>query len=179
MILIVNTCKERLSETEFVLPIIQIAEKYGKVKVMDFARLSEKGVDRVKKVIISGTALKDFEYLNYLKNFDVLLRTKKPILGICAGAQIIGKFFGCELRKKVLIGRHEVRIVSPTPLSEQEKFFAYFLFSKYVVLNELFESLGFWKRIAVFFKHKRLPIYATLFHPEVYNQDIIESFLEI
>jgi anthranilate/para-aminobenzoate synthase component II len=178
MILIVSTCKEKLNEYEFVTPIIQIVKKFDKVKIVKFNELDKtKELVGVNKIIITGTALKDFEYLKYVKNFSFLLHTEAPILGICAGAQIIGKFFGCRLSEKFSIGRYRVKIISQTPLCQQKKFFAYFLFSRYVVLNKEFESLGVKGNSVVFFKHKQLPIYATLFHPEVYNPDVIVNFL--
>jgi GMP synthase (glutamine-hydrolysing) len=179
MILIVSTCKEKLNEYEFVTPITQIAKKLEKVRVVKFNELDKtKGLVGVNRIIITGTALKDFEYLKYVKNFSLLLHMKKPILGICAGAQIVGKFFGCRLLRRFLIGRYHVKVISKTPLCKHKEFFAYFLFSRYVALNEEFEPLALREKSIVFFKHKRLPIYATLFHPEVYNPYIIKNFLQ-
>ena len=123
------------------------------------------------KVIVSGTALRDFDYLNYVENFEWIKKYEKGVFGICAGAHIISIIFGCLLTDKKLIGAHEVDFLG-------EKKRAYFLTSKVPKLDEKFEVLGSLNDVPAYFKVKKRRIYGALFHPEVLNKDLISRFLE-
>jgi len=85
MILIISVCNNNLSESEFVKPIAKIAEKNYEIKhyteTIDFKKY--------RKIIISGTALKDNYFLNNLDKFNWIKKTNLPLLGICSGMQII------------------------------------------------------------------------------------------
>ncbi len=160
--LLISTCRHKLSEGEFVRPLEEIMKKFGKVIVK---RYYEHGIDNADRIVISGTALKDFDYVNYLDRFKWLKTTKVPVFGICAGYQIILSIFDEKLVEKKII---EARNVNKK---------LYFLTS--LVGKELRNFNPIWKMedIPIFIKHKTLPIYATAFHPEVFNKELLENFI--
>ena len=65
MILVVdmNWAKGSLAYSEFVAPIVSAVEPLEECKVRHFSELSPKDLDDSSKVVLSGTALKDFVYI--------------------------------------------------------------------------------------------------------------------
>ena len=166
---IISTCRYTLSMEEFVRPLKDIVRNCGcGVEVKNYKDVFVPGGE---KVIISGTALMDFDYLNYLKNFKWIRNFEGGILGICAGAQLIALTFGCSLVEKKIIGSCEIEFLG-------EKRRAYFLVSKVPRLNECFEVLGRLNDAPAYFKLKGKEIYGVLFYPEVLNRDLIIKFLK-
>ena len=167
--LIISTCKEKLSELEFVRPI-QLLTK-GKVK--HYSEVSKDDVEKADKIIICGTALKDFDYLegdfSWLKEYD------KPVLGICAGMQIIATTFGVPLQEFEAIGPKKVTVVKENKLIEGE-FNAYFLHTKTGIGD--FQVLAETDGQACMIKHPERDIYGCIFHPEVMNEKLIMGFIQ-
>ncbi len=184
MILVVNICKEELSYWEFVKPIEDIIKSIKEQYVVKhYTELNKKDLESAEKIIICGTALKDFEYLNHIKKFKWIKEVEKPILGICAGMQIIVKLFGGELKKKTLIGKYKIHVSKESALidtSTNREIFAYFLNS--LVPHEV-DKINFYNianiaEVSCAIKHKERNIYGVLFHPEVYNKEIIINFIK-
>jgi len=168
-VLIISTCRYRLSEEEFVRPLREIAENLGyRVEVKSYR---EKTSIKRFKVIISGTALRDFDYLNYTQNFKWINEFDRKIFGICAGAQIISLALGCPLVNNKLIGIYDVEILG-------EKCKAYFLTSMTPRLDGRFEVLGRIDDTPAYFKVRGRAIYGSLFYPEVLNKELLISFLK-
>ena len=74
------------------LPVEKILKDLGEdyfVKHID--RVDYKDVEGCDKIIICGTSLKDNDYSFKFSRFDKLFFDSKPLFGICAGMQIIGK----------------------------------------------------------------------------------------
>jgi GMP synthase (glutamine-hydrolysing) len=168
MILIISTCKEKLSELEFVRPIEEILEKYSYTK--HYTKIKKEDLEKAEKIIICGTALKDFKYLEDIKMFEWIRETKKPILGICSGAQIITLMFEGKLKDEARIGVHKVEM-------EEKKFDAYFLNTKTIDPEKEFLVTGKTDGIKCIIKHKEKEITGILFHPEVLNKGIITNFV--
>lgn len=169
MILIISTCADKLSELEFVLPLTRLV---GNCAVKHYSELTNSDVTSAKKIIISGTALKDFDYLkhdwSWLKDYD------KPVLGICAGMQVIAQAHSIALQDSVAIGPQEATIVRENKLASG-KFNAYFLHTRTGIGN--FEVLATNHGKPCMIKHPKKEIYGCIFHPEVMNEEIIQKFI--
>jgi len=179
MILLVSTCKYRLSEEEFVKPVARIVEESGYKHVLR-RYYEETEFSQYDKIVICGTALKDFEYLKYLSNFEKLLDYRGKVLGICAGCHILAKIYGNSLEELKKIGVYRVKLLKANPLTSMSEFNAYFLhiysLSK---VNDKLEPLALQENEVCLFKVKEKDFYGVSFHPEVLNRDIIENFLKL
>jgi anthranilate/para-aminobenzoate synthase component II len=157
-ILLIGLNKYILSSLEFVKPLEnQLLEKNHKVLTLNFKaflNIKEKTRKKLLKnfdlIILSGTALKDFEYLKYWKKFKFLKKINKKVFGICAGAQIIALINEIKLikLKKKLIGQHYIK--------NKKRFF---LTSYLFLINN---------KKAYSFKIKNFK--AVSYHPEVYKE---------
>jgi GMP synthase (glutamine-hydrolysing) len=178
---IVNLCERESSMhyDEFVLPVINVVKKICEFEVIHYKDLSEEKVNEFDKVILCGTALIDYEYLENLEKFDWIKNTSKHILGICSGMQVIGKIFNCDLIDSQDIGISKIRSSGPNNLTIKPMFEIYNLHNKAVKVNNEFEILFEKEEIAQGIKHKQKEIYGVLFHPEVRNHDLIENFLNL
>ncbi|MFA5405821.1 MAG: hypothetical protein WC307_00480 [Candidatus Nanoarchaeia archaeon] len=143
MILLINTCADKLSEHEFVKPIKALV--HDECFIKHYSELTNNDLLVADKIIICGTALMDFDYLkgdwSWIKAFN------KPVLGICAGFQVIALELGKELVDKKMIGVFDHN---------------YFVTSKLVEggVTELRQGL----------------FTAYAFHPEVLNPELISGF---
>ena len=178
MILIVNVCSDRLSYFEFVKPVEDILRRVGVEPITKhYSSLSVEDISRAERVIICGTALRDFGYLDYIEKFTWVTKADEPILGICAGMQILTKLFGGELIESTRIGRYKVRVVRENSLTAKDEFYSYFLNSKAVETSECFDIIGVSGNLKCLIRHKHRRVYGSLFHPEVLNPEIITNFL--
>jgi GMP synthase-like glutamine amidotransferase len=174
MILLVSTCADKLSEEEFVRPVANIIRD---VDVIHYKQVNVENIRKCIKVIICGTALKDNKYLDELHYFDWLKEFRKPVLGICAGMQILGLQFGCSLTKKKEIGLITLKTIKENSLFKGD-------FEAYCLHNNSLSGLNGFKILAKSgnsvqaIKHRTKPFYGVMFHPEVRNKDVINAFLE-
>jgi len=132
------------------------------------------------KVILCGVALKDFEYMNYLEKFEWLIDFSGDVLGICAGAQIIGKLFGCDFVAGQEIGLVDLKVLMEDSIfDEVDLSEVYCLHSQSILLNSRFDVLAKTSNFSQVFKLKddNRRVYGVLFHPEVRNKKIIENFI--
>ena len=169
MILIISMCKEPLSELEFIEPLKALVSNS---KVVHYTQLQVKDIALAEKIIISGTALADFDYLE--TDFSWISKLHKPLLGICAGAQVIAKVFGWELADETHIGVKPVHVVKSNLLVKGD-FNAYFLHTKGI--NGDFITLAKSGEMPAVVKHNVKHTYACIFHPEVLNPEIITAFV--
>ena len=144
MILVVKVNEFELHDDEFVKPVTDLLENF---KVVDYREISKKDLDEAEKIIICGTALKDNKYFENLDKFSWLKNFKKPVLGICAGMQIIAEVLGYKIIKNKKIGVFENR---------------YHLHS--------FSVEGFDDKLEI------MNFKGYLFHPEVLNKELIKEF---
>ena len=174
MILVINVCSEKLHFYEFVKPVLDILSGRD-VLVRHYDEIEKEDLEKCEKVVICGTSLKDNEFLNNLDKFDWLKDFEKPVLGICAGFQILGLIFGGEVKKKLEIGFF------------REKFDKEFLGLKgevevYHLHNNMLEFDESWQRFSgVDFAQavRRKNFYGVLFHPEVRNKEMILEFARL
>jgi len=177
--LIVSNCSNKLHELEFVAPLVRIANQKMGVVVVNHKKTSRIRFKEYSHIIISGTGLQDFEYMN--SDFKWLTRIDKPLLGVGAGILVIGNAFGCQLmayreigmRSLVfsdeflgLRGRHEVYLLHNLGIKNTPE------------LREQFKLYASTRTVQAI-KHKTKQLYAVMFQPEVRNEKLIESFLRL
>ena len=174
MILIVDmNFKGSLGFCEFVLPLCNI------VKPLEYEvkhYLEVRDVKIYEKIILSGTPLKDFGYLEDTTVFGWIKECDVPILGICAGMQAIGLVFDSSLKSCREIGMIEIKTIWENPLFSST-FEAYELHTYSVIPSEDFKTMATTEKCIQGIKHKKRKIYGVLFHPEVRNKDIVERFI--
>lgn len=183
MILLVDLCYERdsLSRYEFVLPIANVLKR-AKVphEIVHYSELNGDRLDSAEKIILCGTALKDNAYCEQIDLFSWMRQCEKPMLGICAGMQVIGSAFGGEIVPQPAIGLEKIEITRDTPLlGASRQIDGYHLHNFGVTLPEGFEIVaGIPERVEAF-RHCERPTYGIIFHPEVRNRWIVEGFMNL
>lgn len=174
MILIIKINKDPLHDLEFVKPIENISRR--KAKSVHYKKLIKSDLLRATQIIIAGTSLQDDDFQNYLDKFAWIKTIEKPIFGICAGAQIIASVFGAEIKQETEIGYYHENFTKDF-LGLKDKQEVYHLHNNYTTLPEGFEKYTD-SKLTQAIKHKEKPIYATLFHPEVRNKEMIINFVK-
>ena len=183
MILLLDLCyrKNSLSRDEFVLPIARIVHRTGNSLIIrHYVELTQ--ADRVKaeRIILCGTSLKDNDFMNQLRNLHWLSVEKTPCLGICAGMQVLGAIGGGEIRENCEIGMTDIQVVRPDPLlDEMKEFSAYELHSYSLCPSDSYQVLATSIQSPQVIRHRSLPHYGVLFHPEVRNGWVVERFLHL
>ncbi|MCH8519790.1 MAG: hypothetical protein LAT82_03465, partial [Nanoarchaeota archaeon] len=123
-ILLISTCFHKLHEFEFVKPIENIILNlnndnnnrisYSTVHINSNKLNEESFIKTFSHIIICGTALKDFEYLhsNYNEFLKICELISIPVLGICAGAQLISKYLKFKLYENKKNNLIEIEIIN-------------------------------------------------------------------
>lgn len=179
-ILIIDTSyeKDSIFKDEFCMPIANIIKQIPEFQY-EIKHFSEKiNYEQYDKIIIAGSSLKDFEYLNHLNKFEFIKTTTIPILGICAGMQIIAKIYEAKLKKC-----KEIEITKTITTKENKlfkgEFDTYSIHNYSISLPKEFEKLAKSKKGIHAIKHKNKEIYGILFHPEIKNKEILLSFIKL
>jgi GMP synthase-like glutamine amidotransferase len=177
MILIVdmNHKKDSLALSEFVLPIANIVRHMEEYETKHYSEIDS--IEKYSKIILSGTTLKDMQFSKDIEMFGWMKNCNKPVLGICAGMQIIGLIFGSKLSKCQEIGMREINTVKENMMFSS-KFKSYELHNFSIKPSEDFLVLAKSEKCVQSIKHKEKNIYGVMFHPEVRNNDIIERFVQ-
>ena len=176
-ILLISTCKEKLSEYEFVNPIIEIIKVFEH-DIIDYRNLETINISIYDKIIICGTSLQDNDYLNYLDDFKNLKSHNKEILGICSGFQIICSMFDEEIIDQEEIGMINVEVQIQNDLVSGD-FQAYNMHNFSIGKVTSFNILAKSEKTIQMISHKTLKVFGVSFHPEVRNEQIITNFLLI
>ncbi len=179
IVFLISICKDKLHEKEFVRPIEDILEKNGLPYFLKDPDLDERDLISKPKIIICGTSLKDFGYLKNIDKFSWLKDYSGPVLGICAGMQIIGKIYGGEEKKKTEIGFFKEKFNQDfLCLSGEQE--VYHLHNSSIDFSKLKDFRIYSKSNDVIqaVKHKEKPLYGVLFHPEVRNKNLILEFVK-
>ena len=173
-ILIVSLCAQKMHEEEFVRPIVEIIGEKNCI-VKHYSLFGKKDLTKATKVILSGTSLQDFAYLEDLEKFAWLKDFDKHVLGICAGMQVLVKTFDGSLKKQQEIGVVEVKMKNEL-FGLPSDFRAYTLHNLGVDKLGAFEVLGKSDRGIHVVKHKKKDIYGMMFHPEVLQKGMLGEF---
>lgn len=179
MILILDCTRQDipLLRDEFVIPVMNIIQKAGYETVVQ--ALDSRSMKRGSQaIILSGTSLMDHEFLK-VGIPEWLLSWNGPVLGICAGMQLIAISSGGKLIPCEKIGITEITVVREDPVfSGKTRFDAWELHQSSVIIPETVLVLA---RSASGIQGIRLsdrPWYGMLFHPEVRNEWVILNFLQ-
>ena len=182
MILIVDLCYRpgSLSAFEFVDPIASIVRETGREHcVRHYTAVDAGTVENADAVILCGTALKDNGYIDRIAMFSWIRECDGPVLGICAGMQVIGLVFGGELVSTPEIGMTSVRVSRDDPLfAGTTSFEAYELHTYALDPPGDLEVLAVSDICVQAVRHRTRPIIGVMFHPEVRNEWAVQRFLE-
>jgi GMP synthase (glutamine-hydrolysing) len=180
MILVVdmNSKKDSLGVSEFVSPIVTVANELDECVVKHYTEVSSQDLSQCSRIILSGTALKDNVASNEPEKFSWLREVDTPVLGICAGMQAIGVVFGSPLTSCLEIGMTQITTLKANPLFS-DSFRAYSLHNYSVESSANFDVLAESAQCIQAIKHKKKPLYGVLFHPEVRNAEIIKRFIQL
>lgn len=183
MILIVDLSYRpgSLSLDEFVAPVGRIVRREGDPpRIRHYTGLSLPDIVSADGAILCGTALKDYGYLEGMERFDWLPSFPRPVLGICAGMQVIARAYGGSVYQRAGIGMEKQQVVASDPLFDGEKIFpAYELHCLSVAPPPSFMVLATSVSGAQIIRHRERPVYGVMFHPEVRNEWLIRRFLSL
>ncbi len=176
MTLVVDLCDRpgSLSSYEFVRPIAAIVGEGA--RVVHYTELDPADVGSACAVVMCGTALRDDGYVENLGALGWLRETPTPVLGICAGMQVIGVLHGARLVPCKEIGMTPIEAVRPNELVEGA--LETYQLHKFG-LDDLgeFEVLARSERCVQAIKHRTKELYGIMFHPEVRRHDVVRRFL--
>jgi GMP synthase (glutamine-hydrolysing) len=173
-----NWKEASLSRYEFVLPILSVVQPFEPCTVKHYLDVDPSEAENYSHIILSGTTLKDFEFLSHPDCFQWIKTCSKPILGICAGMQTIIRLYGEELVPCQQVGMTEITTTKPNPLFSGV-FQAYSLHTYSIAPeSQNFDAIAQSSKCVQAIAHKQKRIYGVLFHPEVRNPDILKRFIQ-
>ena len=153
--------------------------------VIPFQKVIKMGLTRFDSFVLSGRRIND-QKMNAI-NSEIInhaVSEKKPLLGICYGAEILALTLGGTIRKldNTIKGLHSVNITKQNPLFDKDI---------EVYQSHTYEIAKLGSKLESFassdscnhelIKHSSLPIFGTQFHPEMSHdgKSLIESFVKI
>jgi|TARA_Y100000310_G_scaffold24467_1_gene23521 GMP synthase (glutamine-hydrolysing) len=177
-VLLVSTCVEPLSEAEFVAPLERIVRETG--ATVESVRLGMlDGVpEAVSHILLAGTALQDDQYLKEIGAVKRLLEAGLPLLAVCSGMQLLAAACGGKIIAQREIGMVAVETLAENPLCAS-RFEAFALHRHAVEPGARLEVLARSEECAQVVRHRELPAWGVLFHPEVRNEQLVRSFLAL
>ena len=145
-------------------------------------------LDNYRGVILTGRSFPSDEINRAnIKLIKQAIQQRKPLLGICYGAEILALAFGgalTKLREKIY-GYNTIYVERANPLTEAQKRVEVFESHIFNIsrLPPFFESLAYSKSCDnEIIAHLKSMIYGLQFHPECSNEDglrILANFIKI
>ena len=182
MIRILDTGSVLLSREEFVNPVLDIVVDVAGPDciIKHYSNVIEEDLSCADKVIICGCPVADDKFCDDLGMFSWVRGFDKPILGICAGMQIIAGVYGANFVYVSEIGMTKIKIVKKDKLfagANSSLFEMYCVHGKSVDVPKGFDALAESDKCVECIKKKGSNVYGVMFHPEVRGRWIIENFL--
>ncbi|MGM5481721.1 MAG: diphthine--ammonia ligase [Nanobdellota archaeon] len=168
-------------QSEFIRPITEaMKENYISYEIVPLASVTSEAL-KGKKVIMSGTALKDNKFMECETQAQTIVESGKPVLGICAGMELILKTQDVELERISKIGPVKVSSVKNHDLvAGLDGTSPYFIHNLGVSTNKntpLIQLLVTEEAMALV-KLKDKPVYGVQFHPELGDKSLILKFVD-
>jgi GMP synthase-like glutamine amidotransferase len=176
-ILIISTCSQKLSELEFVNPIIEILKHNNtKFKQIHYSRLTQNELDSTNKIIICGTALQDNDYQKNVQQFNWIPNSKIPILGICSGAQILANAFSGKIIQGNECGIYEGHIKYQDVILDNVDITKLYCIHNFTCTLPKLSQVLVETQFPQIFKIQNH--YGCFFHPEVKQKELIINFIK-
>lgn len=181
---LVVDCSDRedtLTRRQFVWPIQR--NLHGLSSTIHLSTLSKSSLKGFDAVIFSGCTLKDNAFVSRAKKLSWLRGAGVPMLGICAGHELLGIVFGGKLSrlKTPAIGMENVKLdLKKAPMLgvEDDVISAYHLNGNTVSLPKGFVCVGKSKHVPnEAMVHPSLKVVGFQFHPEYMHGKLIHSFV--
>jgi GMP synthase-like glutamine amidotransferase len=183
VILLVDLCyrEDSLGFEEFVLPIRRIVESCGfSSREIHYTRNLPAEISRSEAVVLCGTPLADNQFLVDIRQFSWLPACPVPVLGICAGMEVLTLVHGGKLETCLEIGMTPVRVSGEDPLlGRAGEFPAYEVHGFGCRVPDDFRVLARSDRCVQVIQHESRPQWGVMFHPEVRNEWVVERFLAL
>lgn len=183
MILIVDLCwkEDSLSRSEFVDPVANIVKASGQsFQIVHHASVKSVKMDEenIQGILFCGTALKDNGFRENLGLIEMIKNTSLPVLGVCAGMQVIALAYGGELEESPEIGMKKIYPEERDEIFDAEDDFeAYKLHGMRIRPGDNFITLASSEKGPEVIRHRSRPIWGVLFHPEVRNEWVVGNFV--
>ncbi|QQR92436.1 MAG: gamma-glutamyl-gamma-aminobutyrate hydrolase family protein [Candidatus Iainarchaeum archaeon] len=182
-VLIVNSCQNEdlLTKREFVWPIQRALHTPS--KTIHISKLKKADVLAANAIIFSGCQLKDNGFVKRVPKLKWLKDCSTPMLGICAGHQLLGMLYGGKIShaEKPMIGWTKLKKKAAHPLTAHlnKVFSAYELHGNLISVPKGFKTLvSSAHNPNEMMVHAKKKIVGVEFHPEVRNERIIQKFVE-
>ncbi|NYT07729.1 MAG: glutamine amidotransferase [Methanomicrobiales archaeon] len=168
-----------LAREEFVLPIAAILNAEGsEYRIVHHTRSPEDAARECDGIILCGTPVMDNGFLETPQSFSWIAETDLPVLGICAGMEILALLAGGRVVSGPEIGMTEVRVTAGDPVVPAIRSFeAYELHENACTLPPGFVTLAESDRCIQMFRDPVRPVYGVMFHPEVRNEWVVGRFV--
>ena len=164
-----------------------------KYKIKDFRKISPRDTKAFDAIILSGgIGISNNPYLpEFSKEVELIKKTRKPILGICLGFELICHAYESEITEMKIMSHLERGIFNIKIRKKDDifkncpKIMRVFDSHRWGFINagERLEVLATSKDGVEAVKHKTKPIYGVQFHPEVTRNNqgykAIENFLRL
>lgn len=178
--LVVNNAERYMKD--FTDPIVYKLNRMGaSYDVIQWADLPFADMEDYERIILSASPMGNDIVENHLPAYEWIKPFEKPIFGICAGHQIMGKLYGADIirgkEKEDGLGNIHIDIFDPIfngygyniPVIQHH--------NDSITVPEDFEKIAHSERCNnQAMKHKTLPIVTVQFHAEELNQSMIENF---
>jgi len=181
VILLVDLCYREgsLGYEEFVLPVARIVEKAGyAVRAVHYRAGPGTVPGDAAAVILCGTPIADNRFLSEMEYFSWLADVRVPVLGVCAGMELVCQAFGGTVGSCEEIGMTDVMVLVPDQIfAGRESFPAYELHCLACTDPGPLRVLAVSGQCIQAVRHPARPVYGVMFHPEVRNEWVVERFL--
>lgn len=160
------------------------------VTVVAYSDIDLITLDSFDVIVLSGghAFFVDGNSAKLSREIDLVRRCPKPILGICYGFEVIAQTYGAklELMSKKEHGFLDIQITKPGHIfQDMPLHFQVFESHRWVIkkVDSQLIELARSKDGVEAFKHKKKPIYAVQFHPEMFvekscGEEIFHNFLK-